>query len=891
MLKENSNENDTPDTSDDPLQEALAPEFLRTMPAAEPAEISMATFSHEDAPSLDKAKPGGSKEQVHPPRGFDILEEIGRGGMGIIYRANQRPLVRQVALKTLKSPADEDKYVQFLSEALISGCLDHPNIVPIYALEENDEGWVVLAMKLIDGISWVQLLHPDPENRDRARTYSTEDHLEILLNVCNAVAFAHSREIIHRDLKLENVMIGEFGEVLLTDWGLAVSFRENPEGIHRVRHRSRANSPAGTPAYMAPEMASGDGNRMGPWTDVYLLGAILYEILTGSAPHKGTTLSAFLEAAKTSHVTFPEEGEVPELLQTICLKAMEPEPTDRYQSVEEFSRDLRAYLGNRQSMTISEHAGRRLEETEQQLRELPDRASKDTDAFYRAFFEIIAAYDQALLLWNDNQEARRSRDRARMQYAQLAFEQGDFRLARSQLQDLDHPAAHEFATRIERAMEKQRRSSALTQKLRRSLLATLVLASALLLSIGFALYSTREMGLSISSTVKNLLVDQALESLRTDHAAVSAEVTRLNIHKAELALQAYRGALESVFESAPPPLREPVYTMQSVDTGINAPPGLTHQPLYEHEGPQGKRISNPVTFEEQTFFRANGLSEEEARPQVARVQRILPTLVDLRAARTAHVIRYFCGFESGLYVAYPGHGNMPENYDNRVRPWYREGRSAEAIMRTRPYVDVSSQQVVVSLLQSIRNPDGSLLGVAGVDVDATELLHTSELPPNWANLARVEVATPRIDEDGRRWLELKGKERTRVDTTDSSRMNLTSWDVDFTVVEDSGKPSFDQIFKGMFNEETGVVRFDDNGVPSLCAFAPFGIDHSSLFLIVPEAAVTAGADDVGTRIKTLATQHIKHLVLVVGTLLTIVAVGVFISSRRSPSGKNHRFQP
>ena len=165
--------------------------------------------------------------------------------MGVVYQARQTRLLRDVALKSIKKEKRERDEVSraFVSEALITGLLDHPNVVPIYDLIETEDGESAIAMKRIGGISWLELLHPESaEAIERAAEFDQDDHIEILIAVCNAVAYAHSKGIIHRDLKPSNVMVGEFGEVVVMDWGMAVVFDHNAattELEHRAMTRSR----------------------------------------------------------------------------------------------------------------------------------------------------------------------------------------------------------------------------------------------------------------------------------------------------------------------------------------------------------------------------------------------------------------------------------------------------------------------------------------------------------------------------------------------------------------------------------------------------------------------------------------------------------------------------
>lgn len=877
MKPENDN---VPREGDDPSVDAM-----KTIAAPEDATIQLPMEGTPPTGTSEVERSAEPGARIELPSGFDLIEEIGRGGMGVIFRAQQRTLARQIAIKKLKDrgAGNEHLYLQFLSEALVAGQLDHPNIVPVYALEADSDGSISLAMKLVEGTSWQIILDSEFVRGDKAKTYTLEQHLDILLNVCNAITFAHSRFILHRDLKPENVMIGEYGEVYVMDWGIALSITDDPgrEGVQRARHKSLVKSIAGTPAFMAPEMAEADGDRMGPWTDVYLLGGILFAILARRPPHRTTTVEESLEDARKSIVVFPENCNAPDPLRRICTRAMARDTGDRYQSVAEFSEEIRAYLRHRESLAISSRASARLARA--RARPEQGRAGEGeagTDRVYTELFEVIAAFDQALVLWSGNREAEEGGREGRLYCASLAYQRGDYGLSKSQLQDSTEPEARQLLERAEKAMVEQQQSTAITRRLRRTLMAAGALVLALVVSVGFAMLSTRAMGLSISDAVHELLIARALADLRVNHAAVSATTTRLNIEKAEMALQAYAQALEAAFSGPSPEVREPVYYSSSVDTGINAPPGLVRDPLYEHEGPDGQRIASPVTFSEQTFVLAAGVREADVRDGIAKAQQVLPRLKDLRSTRTSHVIRYFTGMETGLYFAYPGHGNMPDGYDNRVRPWYIEGRTAETILQTRPYIDASSQRVVVSFEKPVHAPGGELLGVSGVDVDVTQLIHTSDLPDEWAQHADVEIATPRRGEGGEVTLELKGRGSSSGEGTDHARrMSLTDWDVNTTELADNGDPAFQEMATDMERGITGVARLAYEGTPSLWAYAPIGLDGSSILIIVPEETVTGAASFVRDRIRSQAGRHITRLVAAVVALFLLVAAGTWIGLR------------
>ena len=175
---------------------------------------------------------------------YELLEVIGEGGMGVVYAARQSSIARTVAVKMLKPSAKvgEEQRDKFISEAVVTGELDHPNIVPIYDLGANDDGALFYSMKRVQGTPWDKVLHQK----------TLDENLSILLRVADAVAFAHARGVMHRDLKPENVMLGDYGEVLVMDWGLA-------RITHDVRQRRR-DFPGRQPGRHAGLHGAGNGH-------------------------------------------------------------------------------------------------------------------------------------------------------------------------------------------------------------------------------------------------------------------------------------------------------------------------------------------------------------------------------------------------------------------------------------------------------------------------------------------------------------------------------------------------------------------------------------------------------------------------------------------------------
>lgn len=333
-----------------------------------------------------------------------ITGTLGEGGMGLIKLARQVALERDVAVKTLRTHEGLDARAAtlLLSEACITGLLEHPNIVPIYTLGQGEEGEPLIVMKRIEGRSWRELLDT-PELVDTSEHGDLLGwHVHVLMQVCNAIHYAHSRGILHRDLKPDNVMVGEFGEICVLDWGIAVSL-DDRYGDRFPRARD-VKSPEGTPMYMAPEMAAGKGAHLGIETDVYLLGAILHELITGQPPHQGQTVLQVLFAAFRADVPV-FDGSIPLDLGQICQKAMDPDPALRFPTVEAFRRALVDFLRHRESTELTRQASER----RRYLEECLEHHGEDNDLsldIHRAFVESRFGFEQALRLWTDNERAR-----------------------------------------------------------------------------------------------------------------------------------------------------------------------------------------------------------------------------------------------------------------------------------------------------------------------------------------------------------------------------------------------------------------------------------------------------------------------------------------------------
>ena len=304
-------------------------------------------------------------------RQYVRLDEIGRGGMGHILRVHDPVLGRDLAMKVLSTEAKNGGarvIGRFVREACITARLDHPGIVPLHELTLDEDGLPCFTMKLVRGQTLEEIFSGLP--RDES-PWTLTRVLEVFRSICDAVSFAHSRGVLHRDLKPANVMVGDFGEVYVMDWGLAKVRDVDAKGIRSPASESRPGPgdsgllPAtsdhltqtgqilGTPAFMSPEQARGEHDSLDERSDVYAIGALLYQLLTGSAPYvdEGTHLKAYelVRAVMTGSPcpVLEVAPDVPPALAAIAERAMARNPVERYQTVVALREDVDAFLEGR----------------------------------------------------------------------------------------------------------------------------------------------------------------------------------------------------------------------------------------------------------------------------------------------------------------------------------------------------------------------------------------------------------------------------------------------------------------------------------------------------------------------------------------------------------------
>ena len=435
---------------------------------------------------------------------YQIVDKLGEGAMGIVFSARQTAVNRVVAIKTAKPnfQNNDESRRRFLYEAHITADLDHSNIIPIHELGASEEGMLFYSMKLVQGTEWSRVM----------RKKSREQNLEIFMKVTDAIAFAHSKGVIHRDLKPENTMLGRFGEVFVTDWGTAVNLDKdtthlakpaskgdkfltledasnfvrgdslvlhdgydtydrvqivnfdeaNPNRIYLRRKLTRDYQPsrrlfvvkgitlAGTPCYMAPEMAGHQLPKIGKTSDIYILGAILYDLATGRPPHTGDSVTQCLRAALQNEI-LPADSD--DALLTIALKAMATEPAQRYQSVEELQQAVREYRQHAESITLAERSDELLAQATQR---------NDYETFSRALF----GYRDAIDLWPDNTAAVSGLKKARLAFGTAAYSKGDYDLVLQTLDpnDSDEAALYSQAAKAKRKAAEREKSLTLLKR-------------------------------------------------------------------------------------------------------------------------------------------------------------------------------------------------------------------------------------------------------------------------------------------------------------------------------------------------------------------------------------------------------------------------------------------
>jgi tetratricopeptide (TPR) repeat protein/tRNA A-37 threonylcarbamoyl transferase component Bud32 len=351
---------------------------VETLRAVGDADVlaSLAHVSAAQPATIDDPNPTRTRSVGVPTSTglrFRVLRLHDKGALGEVFVALDEELPREVALKQIQERHADDpgSRARFVLEAEVTGGLEHPGIVPVYGLGKYADGRPFYAMRFIKGDNLkeaIKRFHESaPSGGEKAAETSSERNLQFrqllrrFIDVCNAIAYAHSRGVLHRDLKPGNVMLGKYGETLVVDWGLAkVGLRGDFEPGDATKEptlrpqsasghaQTQMGATVGTPAFMSPEQALGQLDQLGPASDIYSLGATLYVLLTGRVPIRGENVGAVLERVRRGDFLPPAQAKagVPLALDAICRKAMALKPADRYATAQDLAADIEHWLAD-----------------------------------------------------------------------------------------------------------------------------------------------------------------------------------------------------------------------------------------------------------------------------------------------------------------------------------------------------------------------------------------------------------------------------------------------------------------------------------------------------------------------------------------------------------------
>ena len=405
---------DTSSVGLDPWQAAERMGFAPTLDIDETGQ----TIPPDDVPAPPAAGPPG--ERIGR---YDIVAELGEGGMGRVVEGLDRDLGRRLAIKVVRDPAQltEARLARFVSEAQLTAQLEHPNIVPIHELGVTGGGQLYYAMKKVEGVSMAEVLSMlAADDEATRRRWTRRRLLGAFVKVCLAAGYAHRRGVVHRDLKPENIMLGEFGEVLVLDWGLArlVAHPEveaGPDAEHPGAPAGRGpltrdGAATGTPGYLSPEQARGQRTEVGPESDVWSLGALLYEVLTGGTPISGADAFAYLRRVGREPIEDPRDrapdAHIGDELAGICMRCLHHDRHERYRDGRELAQAVEDWLEGarrrREARARVREAGEhwsvfrttrdRMAGVERRIRELEQHVKSWTPVHEKA--ELIAARAQ-----------------------------------------------------------------------------------------------------------------------------------------------------------------------------------------------------------------------------------------------------------------------------------------------------------------------------------------------------------------------------------------------------------------------------------------------------------------------------------------------------------------
>jgi len=413
--------------------------------------VQSATIGTTQSPQGSTVDGSGQREALKLPDGPRLLlgPTLGQGGMARVFSATQSALGRSVAVKMGHAEAEPWVSDKLLQEARLTGSLEHPGIVPVHDLLTDATGQLQVVLKHIEGEPWSSLMALPDDVRNRFEVDPLEWSVSVAINVCRAVAFAHQRGVLHRDIKPNNVMVGRFGEVYLLDWGVAGTMVADPSGLLPCI----AEVPfAGTLSCMAPEQVLAHVSQLGPWTDTYLLGGCLYTALYGGPPHAAASLDHRREHA-WDEVSCSDTPWLSRELVNIVRKALRPQTNERYLTADELRLDLESFLKHRDGRRLSERAGAQL------IVARIARQRGDPRMAIQSVSEAEFGCRAALELWPRDPLALRLREEVGVERVSLALANGETQAAARLLESLQ-PVPPGLREQVDAALERELNESA-----------------------------------------------------------------------------------------------------------------------------------------------------------------------------------------------------------------------------------------------------------------------------------------------------------------------------------------------------------------------------------------------------------------------------------------------
>ena len=384
------------------------------------------------------------KQTLIPNRGNNLEQcedgnnILGKGGMGVVRKELQEIPNRLVAIKSLiqDTPLLRSSLIR---EADLMGRLEHPNIPPVHVVHTDPPS---VTMKLIDGVDFSVILNKKPqrgEDLDRA--------LGVIVKVSHALEYAHKNGVTHRDIKPENIMVGRFDEVYLMDWGISfeqANIDKIPKGV------------SGTPAYMAPEMICSDHNLWGPHTDIFLMGALLHEVLTGRTRYSGGSLEEiFTKVTKCEPHMY--SSSVPQELAKICNRACAREISERYESIVDFRQAIQGYIHHTSALALALAADRKRKEIMNRLSSVEDSFQLDSK-YYTLAAQARFGFEQVLESWEECDIAQEGLKSILSFMIRRSILVGDFQRAKQMIEELrDADMQEELTNLCEQREEKERK--------------------------------------------------------------------------------------------------------------------------------------------------------------------------------------------------------------------------------------------------------------------------------------------------------------------------------------------------------------------------------------------------------------------------------------------------